>query len=390
MLISNLSLAGLAVVTARLLGPSHRGILVLVMTVAAVSMLGSSFGTPFPARRMLGQRPSKGEIEAMLGLFLCLVTLQGLSAITILPLLLRIAEVTLSGLGLGLAVSYAIAMALAMYARESLYGLGRNGQAAGYEALGSVTQLALVIVVLKWSRAPTAQLALGAMVVGNLIQFVLQIVSFSGVIGTVRPRFQWRTWLGLLKTGVSGFGFSAGQLIAIRGDRYLLALYTSTATVGVYSVAATAGDYLWLAPFAISQVLFHSVASGDVGLQEVRRMHRLVVALSVALAGILYMAAPFVIVLVFGVEYTGAVTPLRVILFGSVAFGSFQVSASTLAAAGSLGRAGISATVGALVLVVASLVVIPTYGALGAAYASVVSYWLMAIVSYWNMRRVVR
>lgn len=382
MLVSNLALATLAIVTARLLGPSERGILVLVVTVTAFSMLVTSLGTPFSARRILGRKLPRADMEGIFGLFGCLVALQGASALTILPILLRLARVYLSPTALVVAALYAIAVALAMYARETLYGMGLSKQAAGLEAVGSVAQLALVATVLMWSTEVTAQMALLAMGLGNLVQFTLQAASVYRSAGFVRPRYRPGIWIQLLRTGTAGIGFSAGQMVAVRADRYLLAIFSSTATVGVYSVAATAADYLWLAPFAVSQVLFHSVASGRVNLRTVRRMHRVVLTLSLVLVMVIYLLTPYIISLLFGHAYIGAATPMRVIIFGSIGFGSFQVTASALAASGHLRRAAVSATVGGILLVAGSFLLIPPYGALGAAYASVAAYWCMAGLSY--------
>jgi O-antigen/teichoic acid export membrane protein len=164
----------------------------------------------------------------------------------------------------------------------------------------------------------------------------------------------------------------------LRLDRILVGLFLSAAAVGVYSVAATATDLVALVPGALSQVLFQRIASRSVDRSTLNRARAYALLSSVAIAAALFLLAPLGIDLLVGPSFSGAVLPLRILLLAAVILSSYQIDAYALAARGQIGAAASATVFGLVVIVIADLILIPTHGIVGAAWASVIAYALMA------------
>jgi O-antigen/teichoic acid export membrane protein len=106
-----------------------------------------------------------------------------------------------------------------------------------------------------------------------------------------------------------------------------------------------------------------------------------------ATAAAIFAIAPFAIDLLVGPKFAGAIMPLRILLVGAVLLSSYQLDAYSLAAHGRIGLAGGATLVGFVVVLVSDLLLIPAYGIVGAAWASVGAYGAMAVLARILVRR---
>jgi O-antigen/teichoic acid export membrane protein len=166
-------------------------------------------------------------------------------------------------------------------------------------------------------------------------------------------------------------------LINYRVEMFLLEAYHGLGKVGVYSVSVSLTELLWLLSASVTTV----VVAPTIHLEESRAVavvartvrHALLLTATAAVA--LGAVAPFLVPLVYGRDYAGAVAPLLILLPGIVAYSP----ASVLSAYFSMRRAqmrypmvvaGTSAIVNALLC----LALIAPLGAEGAAAASTTGY----------------
>jgi O-antigen/teichoic acid export membrane protein len=194
----------------------------------------------------------------------------------------------------------------------------------------------------------------------------------------------WRADIG---AGLPALVVYLGQAMTIRFDRILLGLLGSTGQVGLYSVAATMSETLWLIPGSLAQVVFHRVASAQLPVRRLRAVRLANVALSLVGAGVLALLAPALVEAVFGEAFRGATAAMRVLLLAAVAVASYQVDITCVVASNGLRRASAITTAGFAAVLLLDLVLIPRAGLLGAAWASVVGYGLMAVLSCAAVRR---
>jgi len=376
--VASLLLAGVTVVTARSLGPSGRGALVLVSTVSTYVMLVISLGIPIPARVMMAGRNRRVVVKNYLGLGLVLFAIQVLVSTVLIRLALTRSGISVTPPEDGLASVYSGALMGAFLLTHALYGVGFNHHAAFLQVWGAIAQLVLV-VGLAMLHVGSVWPYIGAMLGGASCQIVISLVVLERRLLSIWPTFSLGVWRALIVRGIPAIGLTLGQAAVLRFDRILVGLYLAASAVGIYSVAATATEIVWLLPVGLSQVLFHAFASKSVDVSAITRARLASLAFAVLTALAIYAIAPLAINRLVGAQFADAVAPLRVLLIGAILLSSYQLDAYALAARGRLGRAAAATIGGFSAMFLIDLVLIPMYGIVGAAWASVIAYGVMAL-----------
>lgn len=380
-------LIAVAVISARVVGPTGRGAIVLVTTTATYLMLVTSLGTPISARVMLGTADRRTVLSHYLGLGLAISTVQIIVTAILVQVILTHSGVQLT-LGQDmLAGLYGGGLLLAYMLMHGLYGIGLNEHAAVVQVGGATVQLLLVIflgvagIVSPWPYV-------AAMFAGTLGQIAasVAVLAFTGFLAG--PKLSVMDWRTMIVRGAPAIGLSLGQAAVLRVDRILIGLFLSASAVGVYSVASTATDVVSLLPAALSQVLFQRIASKTIDPAIANRARAITLGVSLLTAVVLYLVAPVALDRLVGDRFAGALMPLRILLIAAVLLASYQIDAYALAARGQLWFAGSATMVGLGVLIAADLLLIPTNGILGAAWASVIAFGVMAGVVRLIARRV--
>jgi O-antigen/teichoic acid export membrane protein len=187
----------------------------------------------------------------------------------------------------------------------------------------------------------------------------------------------------LFKFGLPQYVGSLTSHFSLRIDSYLIVFLIADASesLGFYSMAVTMAEMVFIFPRAVETVFFPHVAGSsrrDSNRQvaQVSRVTLLVSALA-AVAVIVLAAALFRFVLpAFG----DSMQPLVVLLPGVVALGVGNVIAGYVTG---IGRPGIIAAIGLVSLaanLIANLLLIPRFGIVGAAAASLVSYTVSSLL----------
>jgi O-antigen/teichoic acid export membrane protein len=194
---------------------------------------------------------------------------------------------------------------------------------------------------------------------------------------------------GSLRQGMRSYPGELAALLHLRIDVILLGILAGSAAVGIYVVAYQSVEpilVLSAASAAAILALGHgdpAVERGDVTVRLVRQT----VAIGVPLGVLGFVLAPTVVPIVYGADFAPAVQPLQILLVGVIGLAIGRIGMADLLRRNMLGRmAAISTTVLA-VNIVLNLLLIPGLGPVGAATASLVSYWLMATLSLTTVRR---
>lgn len=194
---------------------------------------------------------------------------------------------------------------------------------------------------------------------------------------------------GSLRQGMRSYPGELAALLHLRIDVILLGILAGSAAVGIYVVAYQSVEpilVLSAASAAAILALGHgdpAVERGDVTVRLVRQT----AAIGVPLGVLGFVLAPTVVPIVYGADFAPAVQPLQILLVGVIGLAIGRIGMADLLRRNMLGRmAAISTTVLA-VNIVLNLLLIPGLGPVGAATASLVSYWLMATLSLTTVRR---
>jgi O-antigen/teichoic acid export membrane protein len=373
---------GQAVVTARTLGPSGRGALVLYLLLASFVALLCAIGTNTAARYLLLREDPRDRVT--LGDFLGLSAVLSLVAVLVATaasvVLLPIAGLHITAGTALLVGTFAGLLLLGGQVTDALHAFGRH-VAASWCATGPAVAALLLTVVVAASSNASAQYFLGVLAVSVLGQVLLAF----GLLHSHGPRVtraDGPAWGRLLRLGVPGVGLALGQSLTFRIDRYLVGVFLTPAAVGAYSVAATVPEILRLIPYSVSQIVFRqSAVDPSYSWRRYPRHRAAVVALVAGAAVVAGVSAPWVIPAVFGEEFRSAVAPLEILLVAELAISRFYMDSRCLTGVGLVRPAAVASVVGLVVVVVADVVLIPTAGLNGAAFASVLAYAAMAFLT---------
>ena len=232
--------------------------------------------------------------------------------------------------------------------------------------------------------------ALGALVwavTQGLRAAILFSFAIRRVCGLGRPS------LVLLRETI-GFGVRAwvGTLadsLGFRVDQILLALIASEAALGFYVVAVNLSEILLYFPGAVSTALLPLAARSESGPRLGQTLQAFRSALFVMLASLLASAviAPPLIPIVFGPSFHASVTPFLLLLPGLIGFTAMIVFSNALVASSLPSLSSVAPAVCFVVGVALDFVLIPFFGASGAAGAASLGYLAAGLTALLVYRR---
>jgi O-antigen/teichoic acid export membrane protein len=217
---------------------------------------------------------------------------------------------------------------------------------------------------------------LGAVGLGALPVFVL-----AARMDTAGPPTPAPTG-ALLSYGLRGHFGTVFQSLNYRLDFFLIAVLLSSRDVGIYSVAVTAAETLWVLPNALGAVITYRAAASPP--DEANRVTGLAtrVAFGFMVAAALFWAAAGreAIPLIYGDEFSSAVVPLLWLLPGVVALGVWKNVMNDLVGRGHSGPRSSTAGLALGVTLGLAPLLIDAYGVSGAAMASSAAYVLTCVL----------
>jgi len=368
-----LSLANMMII-ARSLGPEGRGAVSLLVSIVGLTAMACCLGV-HESNANLGCR--NPETRAVLAVnSLVLATVFGAIGVAAVLVLRHVLPRTTADIPVGVVLVALVGIPLAIL----MYYLSVLVRAAGAMRVANVA-LVLPAVVAVCGNAvlaltghvsvPTALVTwLAAQALGDAVLF-LYIWSHDG---PARPH------LGLARIAVA-FGLRA-QLGAVmisatyRLDQWVLGAFTGTTALGYYAVAVSWSEVLFYLPTALALVMRpHFVrATREEAAVRAASVFRIGLLVTVPIAAGTILLAPVLCAGVFGQEFAPAEPLLQVVALGGFGIVAFKVLGNALIAQGNPLRESASIGVAFVLTVVLDFVLIPKYGAMGAAVASAVAY----------------
>lgn len=378
-----------ALLTARWLGPSDRGVLTIGASLASISLLIGSLGFFLGARVALAA-PERGLTwRGFQQITLALSALHtALTCVVFVPAFVWLARE--SDLDTILAfIAYSVSMFAAGLYREGLHGLGKHSRATLTDVAMATVQVGLALGLYTFSTVSVSRL-----LVCGIISFTAQVV-LCRVIARGEPRQPgtWKDFQDLFMTVIAfslpGLVMATGQALVHRGDRLILGALSDPREVGIYGVAATISDAAWIVPTAVSVIVLREVASTR-SMVPLRKWRPRILFASTLSALIIAAASSTAIRLLLGDDYADSTRLVWLLCGASVLFASQQVDMSACNGSGRLAASGVITLVGLATLVVGALALIPFLDATGAALASMLSYAVMAVLARRMAKRIER
>ncbi|WP_406229645.1 lipopolysaccharide biosynthesis protein [Nocardia sp. NBC_01009] len=265
-----------------------------------------------------------------------------------------------------------------------LIGQGRFGASTGYQAVGRVGYLVLLVVVLP--RIPSAEIAMLCLLVSSIPTVVL---TWWDSLRSFGPPARPRHFREVLRTGAPVF---ASRLLVTTYGQGAAAVYAAVldaVSLGLYS----AGDRLvraiqsTLDPIGFALLPRMAKRSAEAGFWR-RALQALSACVCLACLAVVavWLAAPAMIHLVFGDEFASAVGLLRVEVFmlPATTITSFITTAVLPVRQDTTGVL-IGAILGTCVAAVALVIAFRTHSVWTLVYGSVIVEWTVA---FWYLARV--
>lgn len=281
------------------------------------------------------------------------------------------------------------------YVRAAFLGVQHPMTAAALDVtLRAVTLGAIAVAVLSGLPTPTRSLlAIWSTGLAVLLAGLVWVAWLRRAVG-VRDRQATDTPRANM-TSIVRFALPAHlgnilQFLNYRLDVFLVMYFVGARGVGIYMLAVSLAQMLWLLSAATATALLPSVAAArdrTAAVRATEQASRVSVTVTVLCGALLGVTAPMIVPTLYGEEFAPSVAPLLLLLPGVGAFSLVNILASFLAGVGRPGLNTIVAAVALAVTLIFDLTLIPALGASGAALASTLSYLTSAGLTLYLFRR---
>jgi O-antigen/teichoic acid export membrane protein len=367
-------------IVARALGPSGRGHVAFLTTIAVLSSNAALFGVQEAHANFAAAEPHRRRALATNSVLLSLVfggACAGLLSVLIVAFP-GFADEPWTLLGPALAaIPLLILQTYLQFLVSADYSFGM------YNLSWLITPL--IVVVVNGILAAFDRLSVG-LAFGNWVaaQGVATLLLLAFVArrsaGFGRPDG------GLVRRALR-FGLKThfGRLMMFgnyRADQWFVGAMAGSRELGLYSVAVAWSEVLFYLPTAlviVQRPYLVRAAPADAG-RHAARVFRAATLLTALLAVGLIALAPVLCVTVFGSSFRGAVDDLRVLLVGAFGIVAVKQLGNALTAQRRPGLASIAAVIAFAASLLLDVILIPDHGGLGAAAASAISYTLGGVI----------
>jgi len=219
-------------------------------------------------------------------------------------------------------------------------------------------------------------------------RLVVNVAAAAGLAVATGARPRWSEVPGMAGPAVRfGAPVALGSLLMAihrRADVFLLSALGRAGEIGAYALAYAIAESVWILTDSLEAGLFVEISGRPEA--EARSISAGAVVrfrlLAAGAAAAILAAGEAVLVLVFRARYPLAPELLPPVLVGAAAWGSARPAASFLYASGRTRAVALSHVVGLAANLALCAAVIPRWGALGAAAASLASYGLLAVLVF--------
>lgn len=312
------------------------------------------------------------------------------------------------------------------------------GSAVGVAAFWSFISLGLafgVAAISGYSKATLAMLVIGSVEIIALVpprmtvvSFQVHLVQYKGVAtnlgrqilwliavylltrrgASLTTLIAWRLAIAVLETGVTvwlakgllgrpfrvtksevRYLLKQGWPLALtylsigvyhRIDRVLLERFVGPGELGYYAAADNILTFFGVAPLAFMMSVFPILCrrvDDRPGFDRIAaNSYRLVLFLIIGACGTMFGVSHILVTTLYGAEFASTASLMNVLVIAQIAVAYGTVLSQVLIARSLQRLITVTTAVGAVVNVGVNLLVLPRYGAMGAAWVTVVSYWL--------------
>ena len=212
---------------------------------------------------------------------------------------------------------------------------------------------------------------------------LIQLIFFLRQVYTTNPDYlhleqiQFGAIRPLIQFAFLAFMTNLIQFLSYKMDIWFVNYFHGKQLTGIYALGVSLAQMLWLLPSAIQSVLYAFISTHtDRQLMIQRTINTTkqigLYAISAGITG--YLLSIYLVPILFGEEFRESVQCIGLLFIGVVPFCLSMAVSGYFAGTGRVRINLYSAILGFIVCMAADLLLIPSYGILGAAIASSISY----------------
>lgn len=239
-------------------------------------------------------------------------------------------------------------------------------------------QMSIPAMVFLFAFTPFTPILIGLWLI--ISRHKVPVSLFKYDIGIVKEMFDFGKWMSL---------WSVVAIVQSRMDVYLLSILTTTTQVALYDVSGKFVSIVGMGLGAYANVINPKIASftdKEKIKNEIRKIVKVTALLTLGLV-VGFIVLPFVIQIIFGPKYDGSLLPLRIMLGGLVFYLWTFPFNSALYAIGKSNSFFFTALFQLIANTIASLVFLPSFGAVGASFSYVIVNAVALAGSYFFYRK---
>ena len=229
----------------------------------------------------------------------------------------------------------------------------------------------------------TLGIAVVIITIGQLLALSIMIVA---ICYELKPKLQW-SWKAVkdeFDYAVLSYPGILTEHGVLRLDQILLAGMASSFVMGLYIVAVAIAEITAMLASSVADVLLPEVAASDSvdkSTALLGKSLRLTLYAHMSVLIPLWLIAPTLLGLVYGPEFLAATWALRILLLASIVWSAGAIMISGLNGFGYPGLSTLARIASALSTIVALIIVLPRWGIVGAAGASLFGYAVMLLIA---------
>lgn len=249
----------------------------------------------------------------------------------------------------------------------------------------------LSLLIYGWREGVTLRLEL-VLIAAIVVQTISSLLLFFGYL----REYGWKTDFNI-KTVVRpissfallGYITSIGHFLNKRLDIWIVEAISGIQALGLYALAGQMVHFLVTFVQPINEVMEPNlVRMSKIEAEKILKNYMKINFYILLLASsLLFLSSPWLIPLLFGQKFMGAVPALRILCIGLLGLGIRQVLTVYNK---SMNRLDINAKAqwtGVIFTIILDFALIPKLGIVGAAYATLVAYFLGAAILLWDFLR---
>lgn len=369
-----------AVVIARELGPTGRGLYAVAATLGAIGAQFGNFG--LHASNIYFVAKDRTHLPALIGNTLVVVVLSCLVAA--LSGILFVYWPSLSpvhGSLLLLALAFVPISLAYLLIQGLLLGVNEVRAYNNIESLGKVLALVLICILVVF-HGRSVELFFAATALSVMVTFLWALARLRRV-STAPPKVSWPVFRQSIGIGLRAYTIAFFGFLLLRIDLLMVKYMLGATEAGYYSISQVLAENTMMFPVVIGLLLFPKLSAlkeREEKLQLANKAVLVTAALMLPAVVIAAFAAAPLISLAFGRSFLPAVAPFAWLMPGTYFLGIETVMVQLLNSEGFPPIIVVAWIVNTLINVALNFWAIPHYGITGASIVSSACYFLMFVV----------